>query len=544
MDNFVRTEYNTTKKFLDYYAGKDVINKINNVKNQVIYGRRGTGKTHLLKALQETLIDTFEENRKLPIYIDMRKIKPFVSNDNPVYYALVVFKELTIELLKTIHENIGILYNIDLLNVTNRGFINEKQKIILNYLERFNYKLEGSVITKIGDVDFAINEIQTISRKLSLSQNPLLDLESERTKDIKTEESKIKYLTFSQMTDIVVEIVTEINVTGIYYLIDEWSETPIDYQPIVSELLKRAFITSNITLKIAAIPNRTILINQDRIGLEDGGDIFGYSLDNKYIYELNPELTKSFFNELLFYHLYSIEPNLYQEYMDRKTNLPRKTFNNQFLANQALREILIASAGIPRDFISIFVNSYNVFIDRNGLQNRMSLADIRTATISWYETDKKKTVDANVNAKILLDKIINDIILTKKRCHFLILEKYESNQFLQDLIDLRVIHLRKKGISHKDIKGANYNVYYIDYACYTSSNIYHNKINSDLLSEIETTDNFREIRRVALDEKFFDNFMLDIGNSIKCPHCNKMIDINHQAYKKQSICYHCYEKVT
>ena len=98
--------------------------------------------------------------------------------------------------------------------------------------------------------------------------------------------------------------------------------------------------------------------------------------------------------------------------------------------------------------------------------------------------------------------IIQEILINKKRCHFLIPEKYENNKELNDLIDLRVIHLRKKGISHKGRKGISQNVYYIDYACYTSSNIYHNRINSNLLNEIETTDDFREIRRISLEDKF------------------------------------------
>ncbi|WP_313563185.1 hypothetical protein [Ruminiclostridium cellobioparum] len=542
MDNFVRSEYNKSKKFLDYYAGKDVITKINNVKNQVIYGRRGTGKTHLLRVLQETMLDNYSKDRKLPIYIDMRNVKPFVSNDNPVYYALVVFKELALEFLKTIFENIDIIYDINPLDFNQRTYLSDKQIKLSKIFSEFNYKLEGNTFTKIGDIDFTINEIKTISQKITVSQEAALELSNQNTRDIRTGQSRIKYLTFSQINDTISELISEIDSEGVFFLIDEWSEIPLEYQPIVSELFKRAFITSSITLKIAAIPNRTVLI-KDNLGLEDGGDIFGYLLDNRYIYELNPELTKSFFNELLFNHLYSNDGITYRDFLDKKTNMPLKGFINEFFANQAYREILIASAGIPRDFINIFTNSYNVFIDRNGSQKRISVADIRTATVSWYETDKKKTVDANNNAKILLNKIISDIIINRKRCHFLIPEKYENNKVLQDLIDLRVIHLRKKGISHKDIKGVTYNVYYIDYACYTSSNIYHNRINSDLLNEIETPDNFREIRRVALDDKFFDSFMLDIGDSVKCPHCFKMIDINHMAYKKQNMCYHCFEKV-
>ena len=56
LKNLLRAEYNTTNNYLDYYAGKDNLRNVNNIINQVIYGRRGTGKTHLLKALQELYI--------------------------------------------------------------------------------------------------------------------------------------------------------------------------------------------------------------------------------------------------------------------------------------------------------------------------------------------------------------------------------------------------------------------------------------------------------------------------------------------------------
>ena len=56
LDDLIRAEYNATNNFLEYYAGKENIGKVYGYKNQVIYGRRGTGKTHLLKALQEQLI--------------------------------------------------------------------------------------------------------------------------------------------------------------------------------------------------------------------------------------------------------------------------------------------------------------------------------------------------------------------------------------------------------------------------------------------------------------------------------------------------------
>jgi hypothetical protein len=59
--NVIRAERNTPNSFLSIYADKSIIDKLSNINNQIIYGRRGTGKSHLMLALQETLLD---ENMK------------------------------------------------------------------------------------------------------------------------------------------------------------------------------------------------------------------------------------------------------------------------------------------------------------------------------------------------------------------------------------------------------------------------------------------------------------------------------------------------
>lgn len=46
-----------------------------------------------------------------------------------------------------------------------------------------------------------------------------------------------------------------------------------------------------------------------------------------------------------------------------------------------------------------------------------------------------------------------------------------------------------------------------------------------------------------LEDIFFEDFNIEIGDSFKYPKCGKMVDMNHLAYVKQKICNHCFEKV-
>lgn len=539
LDGFLRAEYNSEKKYLEYYAGLETLDKVISIKDQIIYGRRGTGKTHLLKALQEKLLA--DDQKYLPVYIDLRTFKPTLESNNDLYYALIIFQEIVVEVLKCVYVNLDYLYQ-EYTVEQQKIIIDPQRRKILALLEKFNRSFDGKSFTKMGETGFRVNEVKKLATNLKIAKIPELFGSKEVNKEIESEDEKIKYISFSDMSDAISELLEAVDIDRIFCLLDEWSEIPETSQYILAEFLKRTFVPKKVTLKIAAIPNRTQLISENRIGLEDGGDIFGFPLDNRYIYELYPEITKAFFNELLYKQLYLMDPQLYEIFYDNKEKRPVHNFINIFLANQALREILIASAGIPRDFLNIFISAYNIFFTKTN-NRHLVVADIRNATVEWYGVDKKKTVDANSNAKLLLDKIINDILITKKRCHFLIPEKYEKVKELNDLIDLRVIHLRKRGISHKGNKGVVYNVYYLDYACYTSTNLYHNKINTTLLNEIETIDDFREIRRVSLEDKFFEDFNMNIGNSFKCPKCGGMIDMNHPSYAQHKICMHCWSKI-
>lgn len=539
LDGFLRAEYNSEKNYLEYYAGLETLDKVISIKDQIIYGRRGTGKTHLLKALQEKLLA--DDQKCLPVYIDLRTFKPTLESDNDLYYALIIFQEIVVEVLKCVYVNLDYLYQ-EYTVEQQKIIIDPQRRKILALLEKFNRSFDGKSFTKMGETGFRVNEVKKLATNLKIAKIPELFGSKEVNKEIESEDEKIKYISFSDMSDAISELLEAVDIDRIFCLLDEWSEIPETSQYILAEFLKRTFVPKKVTLKIAAIPNRTQLISENRIGLEDGGDIFGFPLDNRYIYELYPEITKAFFNELLYKQLYLMDPQLYEIFYDNKEKRPVHNFINIFLANQALREILIASAGIPRDFLNIFISAYNIFFTKTN-NRHLVVADIRNATVEWYGVDKKKTVDANSNAKLLLDKIINDILITKKRCHFLIPEKYEKVKELNDLIDLRVIHLRKRGISPKGNKGVVYNVYYLDYACYTSTNLYHNKINTTLLNEIETIDDFREIRRVSLEDKFFEDFNMNIGNSFKCPKCGGMIDMNHPSYAQHKICMHCWSKI-
>lgn len=548
LSNILRAERNESSKYLEIYAKRETISSINNIQNQVIYGRRGTGKTHLLKAFEEELNNNYTQDRKFPVYIDLRKLLPLISasNSDPIEFAIIIFKYIIQEIIDCVVSNIKYIFDMNIYAHDDKYIIEKKYKLA-SKLFKLNYEFDGKEFKKLQNFNLSEDELKKLSASLKIKNNPEVSFEGQKELSIKKITNQSSYISFSDISNIINEIPSILYLNSIICLLDEWSEIPMEAQLHLAELLKRGFITGSYVFKIAAIPNRTTLgmrTDSKYLGFEDGGDIFGFSLDDRYIFEINRQDTRDFFNELLYKHLSSIDIKFHDLYFDKNTKMAKSSFINDIFANIALREIMIASAGIPRDFINIFINSYNKFyLNSSNSNKRIGVKHVRLGTIDWYQTDKKKQIDSDNYCKLLLEKIKNEVVIKRKKTHFLIPEKYHNNFYIQKLIDLRAIHLRKKGYSHKGNKGVTYNVYSIDYGCYTSLSINQSNLDTELLNTIELIDNFREIRRISLEDDFFNNFLLEVGDAFNCPKCGQPVDAKHLAYVKQGLCNNCFEKI-
>lgn len=542
LSNNIRSERSDLENYLKIYADKNIISRLDNNNNQVIFGRRGTGKTHLLFAYDKYIIDTNEnEINKFPIYIDLRKFLPLFSlNSSPnIETSIIIFQSLLNEIVNQIIDNSKYIFGIKEYGVKTK-LEEERINKIQNLLKSINIEFDGKAFKKLGDFEFSVEEQKKLKSSLNINDKPGLNLEREKESKLNFTQNNITYISFTEISKILDELTYQLNEVRIVCLLDEWSEIPLDLQPYLAELLKRVFIASNYTFKIAAIPYRTklrISTHGDiKIGLEEGGDIFPLNIDNRYIYEKDKITTRNFYNELLKNHLYEIDEELFKKIDENK-------FINIFFATQSLSEILIASAGIPRDFINLFILSFNNRINKS---QRIILKNVRNATTEWYSSDKKEEIDKDILTKKFFEELVNIVIIEKAKTHFLLPQKYSDNAQIRKLVDLRVLHLREKGISHRHIQSKTYDVYSIDYGSYTSLDITKNTLDTDLnemLNKVKTIENLRDARSLSIEDDFFDKFNLEVGQGIKCPSCSKTIDTNHAAYVKQKICNNCYEKV-
>jgi len=542
--SIIRAERNRGLKPLATYAEPALIDRFINVTNQVIFGRRGTGKTHLLLAVKEKLENSFPQNENVVVYVDLSKVIPIIeeTEENKTEYSLLVIQSIMDEVINCVTDNIKKVYGVGFFGNATTAESPKKQQLY-DLLSIFNKELiEGREIKSLGKYRFSKEDVDNLNSSLSVSATPKLDVGVSRQSKRTTDSENIKYVSVADLHKLIKQFSSIIPGLQITILLDEFSEINKEIQPYLAALIKRVVISANITVKIAAIPNRTNLQlrNDNIIGLEEGADIFGFHLDNRYVYEINKQSTKKFFNKLLANHLHSIDDETF----------PDDNFNvlDEFLAPQALNEILVATAGIPRDFLNIFINSYdNLLVNHTKVQKRISAKNIRTACRLWYTTDKKEQVEKNVIAHKLLNKILEDIVIAKKSSHFLVPKDYSDIKAFQDLLDLRVLHLRKDNYSHQDNKGIIYNVYSVDYGSYNSLEVTKNSLSTNSVEDIEINviDDLRKVRRISLGSDFFNKFLLEVGDGIKCKSklCGNTIDTNSPPYLKKKLCNHCFEPV-
>lgn len=429
-----------------------------NIDHQIIYGRRGTGKTHALSYLQGEL----EKNGNMPVYVDMRNI----GSNNGIYtdYNLDLTERATrllIDTFSSIHDQIldSVLLN-DEFDLSQFGPILDELALSIKEIEVVGTtEIEQTENFKNNASEERSFEIapKTIGFKLKDST----ETESSNATRQKSQGTFRHRVHFTTINNVFNRLVKLLGKKQLWILIDEWAEVPLDLQPYLADLFRRClFSIKGITVKIAAIEKRTNfkLDNPNGyIGLETGSDISAsLNLDEFMVFENNASKSIQFFKTLLFNH---VNQNLIES--DETPLKDAEVFiNDTFTQSGAFEELVKASEGIPRDAINILLQSA-IKADND----KISIPYIRAAARLWYNQDKEKAVVGKQSAKLLLRWIIDEVIGKKKNRAFLLSSDIQDDD-IEYLFDNRLLHIIKQNISSKDRVGERFNVYSLDFGTY------------------------------------------------------------------------------
>ncbi len=434
--------------------------------HQVIYGRRGTGKTHALLYLSEKN----QQAGDVSVYIDMRMIGSSVGifSDETIPIAERSTRLLR-DTLAAIHDRLLTLAieNSATLNLGEVG----------GHLDAFiDAATETQVIGTIVAEDSAAqesHEAQGLSASLaaSLKGGPAASIGAD-AKQEQTESAQARLqstgtlrhrVRFGAIGQTLGKIVRSIAPRRLWLLLDEWSAIPIELQPFLADLVRRCILPiQGISVKIAAIEQRShFQISGDRgdyTGIEIGADVSAdLNLDDFMVFDNNESRAVTFFRNLIFNHFKAVQG-------DASSSLniadAREFVRLAFTQRPAFEEIVRAAEGVPRDAINVLGISA-----QKALASSISVHHARAAAKTWYQRDKETAVSANPSAAALLRWIVDTVIAGRRARAFLV-ESNVRDPLIDSLFDSRVLHVLKRNISSKEGTGTRYDVYKIDYGCY------------------------------------------------------------------------------
>lgn len=277
------------QRLVGTYVDVGLLPQLDNVNHQVLYGRRGTGKTHVLKVLESRLVHA---GARAVVYIDCRTLgstSQFGDLDLPMRTrCLALFRDI---LLAMYH---GLLEHI-IEHPSDRGEealteIDHLQKLITEPLqhvrpEAVSAEQTGNSSSK-GGLEINVSSSPAVKASLSSSTE---SINSSTTKFSITSEEKIIFPELQRALSRVLDLAA----CQLVLIIDEWSSLPRDVQPYLAEFLKRGLLPlQRATLKIGALEHRSsfqISAHGRLVGFELGADIAtAPDLDDYFVYDRNP----------------------------------------------------------------------------------------------------------------------------------------------------------------------------------------------------------------------------------------------------------------
>lgn len=505
-----RSEKQTdVNKLVGSYVDTGILPQLLNRNSQIIYGRRGTGKTHVFKVLVAKL--SIAGNAVC--YIDARTLgstAQFTDTSLTVRQRCTsLFRDILGEIQSVLRDSVIYQSNghldqclqlvDDLAQLATEPVLSLKDQAV-------SQKATDNILGKRG-----------LETGTSLKEGPSFKLSASRD-EAKAEEFSTSYgvirddkIIFPAVGSTIRELL-RLSKLHLYIVIDEWSSIPTELQPFLAEFLKRAFLpTAEITVKIASLEYRTqfnLRKGAEILGIEVGSDMAtALDIDDYYVYDRNPEQVSANFADILYLHILS---ELKDDYLrsEYKISSSDDFINLAFTDRSSFAEVVRASEGVARDLINIFSQAY--FTPQAKQRGKIEKKPVMDAARQWFEQDKEKNLDEQLTTA--LRRIVQEVIGKRRARSFLIPRELERHPIIQRLFDARVLHLVRRGYADKDNPGVRYNIYTLDYGTYVDLmntlkqpqldfEVMKNGVSEDFVVPF---DDKRSIRRIILSKAILD----------------------------------------
>ncbi len=438
-----------------------VLEELDNNQNQLLFGRRGVGKTHTLKAF----LGKKASGGTLCHYLDCTAFGSGLGVDGS-------------------RRNVGV-----------RFF----SKLLSNLADSL---LDDATLTEKPDKTLH-DDLQSILLQFS---------------DLIGPKSIGETFDYSAIAGAISRFLDRLRTDRLILLIDEWAQIPPPAQPYFAEFLKRAFFANaRVTVKVGVVDYAYRLserIGGQLIGLERSADIFtDIRMDRFFVWDQDEEFVERFFAEVLFNHLV-LELDTAQECQpDEKANI---VSNQLFTQRRVLSELCRACEGNARDFLVLFGKAHARYRQQTAHQ-KVGLEDVHSAAIDLYRGDKYANISTEKPLEDFLEYLVHSIIKEKRARTFMVPYQSRNHPLLARLFSARILHPLNVEWSHPHVPGERYSLITMDYGTYASFRGTKSEPDQKLFwgqegqgvekaDDLVPFDDRRSIRRIVVEKDVLDNF--------------------------------------
>jgi hypothetical protein len=508
----LRAENQDAEVLRDTFVESGVGEQLHTIDHQILYGRRGTGKTHAATYL----VSEVRKRGDVGLFIDLRTMgSPGALFEAPEDSTAERASRYLVDLLGSIRDGLERAVLDDESLFADELFVDKLDDLLQAIT---HVKLGGEVeIESEDEGKDLIRGHAGVKGEVSLKPSLGVEVGGESSREGRSLRREIRRgservgLNFRDVARALRELSRTLSSRRIWLVLDEWSSIPRDIQPYLAEFLLRCVMPlTSFSVKIMAIEQQaTFRISRgtdEFVGFELGADISAtLALDDFMVFEQNEEFAREFFKELFYKHLTETDAPAISQTLDDPDDLVRQGFTDI----RAFDELVKASEGVPRDAINIARRAAT-----HAREKRISVLNIREAAQYWYQTDKARAIESHDQANRLLRWLIEDVIRGKKARGFLVHESDSQDPLLLTLFGARILHIVRRGYSAQDLPGERFDVWVIDYGAYVDLIATVNAPKGLLpieFTDVEVIDSdvevpiqdFRAIRRAILDlDKF------------------------------------------
>lgn len=338
--------------------------------NYLIEGIRGTGKTHILKMINNKCLETYREKRILPVYVSLASVSEWIEKDIRLF-RIHFYADIVKTAIKTIEDNkeyIELAGNSSakkaVKKIAQMFGLNDSENIdvILNQIKNINEILINKLSYNPSDILENYQDEQVLTGTANVGN----DLAQISIEDIfkQIEQREVKYvgtnLSHENSSSFIVnffqELKSVLNNTYSYILVDECSEVSKKAQIEIFRLFKliRGAFSYNMTENTAYFCATVYPYPMTYYPSKIQGDSFNFEVGHDAIMEFISldELSDdfvSFFKQLTNNRIKELIPGDYG----------LNSYQDIFESEKALILAAYFSNGIVRRYIEILKHSYD-----------------------------------------------------------------------------------------------------------------------------------------------------------------------------------------